>query len=153
MTNTTLQFNFNRLTNRGKENFGFLLHFNVNNFHWDLNFRGDAPLMKYMTNGEKHILQIDGDVFYTISADLCDPKNEEDDAYDMYVFAIDEALRFINIMLYEDLELKYNNGESDNDPSDDYDIAYSGKNKKGFNLLSKKIKNFEQIFAEDIYML
>lgn len=84
---------------------------------------------------------------------MCDPKNEEDDAYDMYVFAMDEALRFINIILYEDLELEYNNGESDNNPSDDYDIDYSGKNKKRFNLLSKKIKNFEQIFAEDIYML
>ena len=81
MTNTTLRFNFNRLSNRGKENFGFLLHFNVNNFHWDLNFRGDAPLMKYMTNGEKHILQIDGDVFHPMSAVMCDPKIEDESKY------------------------------------------------------------------------
>ena len=150
MTNTTLRFNFNRLSNRGKENFGFLLHFNVNNFHWDLNFRGDAPLMKYMTNGEKHTLQIDGDVFHPMSAVMCDPKIEDEDAFDSYIFSIDEAIRLINIMLYEDLELDI---EDDNDENGEYCISYFGENENAFRLLNVKIQKYEQIFADDIIQL
>ena len=150
MTKSTLRFNFNRLSNRGKENFGFLLHFNVNNFHWDLNFRGDAPLMKYMTNGEKHTLQIDGDVFHPMSAVMFDPKIEDEDAFDSYIFAIDEGIRLINIMLYEDLELDI---EDDNDENGEYFISYFGENENDFRLLNAKIQKYEQIFADDIIQL
>ena len=149
MTETTLRFNLNRLTNRGKENFGFLLHFNVNNFHWDLNFRGDAPLMKYMTNGEMHILQIDGDVFHSVSTIMCDPKIVDDNGIDSYIFSIDEGLRFINILLYEDLELE-NEDDNDDDENGEYTISYFGENEKAFKLLNAKIQKCEQILADDI---
>ena len=141
------------MTTRGKENFGSLLSFNVNNFHWELNFRGDAPLMIFRTNGERHILQVDGDLFHPTTAELCDPKNKDDDTYDTYIFPVKEALKFINIMLYEDMELEYDNGETDNDSSDDYEVSYTGTNHRAFELLHKKIEKYEEIFAEDIYLL
>ena len=153
MTNTTLRFNFNKLANRGKENYGFLLHFHVNNFHWDLNFRGDAPLMKYMTNGKQHVLQVDGDLFHPTTAELCNPKNKDDDANDTYIFPVKEALKFINIMLYEDMELEYDDGETEHDSSDDYEVSYSGENHEAFDLLYDKIQKYKEIFAEDIYLL
>ncbi len=152
MSQTTLHIYFNKLTTRGKENYGFLLHFHVNNLHWDLNFRGDAPLMNYMRNGEKHILQIDGDLFHPISANLFDPKIEDEDAFDSYIFPIDEGIRLINIMLYEDLELEYED-DNDDDENGDYNTSYSGENEKAFSLLKSKIEKYEQIFAEDIIQL
>ena len=112
-----------------------------------MNFRGDAPLMKYMTNGEKHILQIDGDVFHPVAAIMCDSKIVDDNAIDSYIFSIDEGLRFINILLYEDLELEY---EDDNDADDEYSTSYFGENEKAFQLLNAKIEKYEQILAEDI---
>ena len=141
------------MTTRGKDNYGLLLRFNINNFSWELNYRGDGPLLIFRTNGERHILQVDGDLFHATTAELCDPKNKDDDAYDTYVFPVKEALKFINIMLYEDMELEYDNGETENDSSDDYEVSYSGKNHKAFDLLYDKIQKYKEIFAEDIYHL
>ena len=141
------------MTTRGKDNYGLLLRFNVNNFCWELNYRGDAPLLIFRTNGERHILQVDGDLFHPTTAELCNTKNKDDDAYDTYIFPVKEALKFINIMLYEDMELEYDNGETDNDSSDDYDVSYTGTNHQAFELLHQKIENYEEIFVEDIYLL
>ena len=147
-------FNLNKLTHRGKDYQGFLLHFDVNNFHWDLNFRGDAPLMQHMTNGKKHVLQIDGDLFYPTSVVITsDSEIKDEEGYDSYIFPIDEGIRLINIMLYEDMELEYDNGETENDSSDDYDVSYSGEKHQAFQLLQQKIEKYEEIFAEDIIQL
>lgn len=153
MLPTTFRISTNKMTTRGTENFGSLLSFHVNNFHWQLNYRGDAPLMIFMTNGERHILQVDGDLFHPITADLCDPKNKDDDAYDTYIFPGKEALKFINIMLYEDMELDYDNGETEYDSSDDYEVSYTGENHAGFEILYNKIEKYEEIFGEDIITL
>ncbi|WP_394772357.1 hypothetical protein [Mucilaginibacter sp.] len=153
MLPTTFRISTNKMTIRGMENFGSVLSFHVNNFHWQLNFRGDAPLMIFRTNGRRHILQVDGDLFHPTTAELCDPKNKNDDAYDTYIFPVKEALKFINIMLYEDMELDYDNCETEHDSSDDYEVSYTGTNHQAFELLYKKIEKYEEIFAEDIYEL
>ena len=153
MTKTTFHININKMTTRGKENFGSLLRFNVNNFYWELNYRGDAPLMIFRTNGKRHVLQVDGDLFHPTTAELCVPKNKDDDAHDTYIFPVKEALKFINIMLYEDMELEYDNGETEHDSSDDYEISYSGTNHQSFKSLRQKIEKYEELFAEDIYEL
>ena len=138
------------MTTRGKDNYGLLLRFNVNNFCWELNYRGDAPLLIFRSNGERYILQVDGDLFHPTTVELCDPKNKDDDAYDTYIFPVKEALKFINIMLYEDMELDYDNGETEHECSDDYEVSYSGKNNQAFKSLQQKIEKYEEILAEDI---
>jgi hypothetical protein len=145
------------MSHRGKENFGGVLKFIVNDLHWELNYRGDAPLLIYQTNGTNHIVQIDGDLFFAIDVDLCDGEETEDIAeeeFDSYLFTMEEALKFINIMLYEDMELEYDPSIAKEDlTGDDYELFYDGENEEAFNKLEAKVAKYERILEEDIEAL
>ena len=73
---------------------GSLLEVIINGLIWELNYRGDAPLLIYHTEGDKHILQIDGDLFYPVDVDLADLVNDEE-IYDGYLFKMEEAIKYI----------------------------------------------------------
>lgn len=138
----------NKMNHRGDENYGLLLNFHVNGLHWELYYRGDAPLVIYYNHGTKHILQVDGDLFYPILVNLCDKDNTDVDACDSYYCSIEEALKFINIMLYEDMELENEEGEEAEWP--EYDLSYIGKNEAAFKTLECRIANGDQILEADI---
>ena len=100
-----------------------------------------------MINGEWHILQVDGGLFHPITAELCNPKKKDDDAYDTYTFPEKDAIKFIKILSYEDIKLDYDNSETEHDSSDDYEVSYVAENYQAFKLLHQKIEKYEEIFA------
>lgn len=149
----TTWLHINKLFRRGKDNHGTLLHFIVNGLHWELNYRGDSPLLIYHTNGIKHVLQIDGDLFYPIDVNLYDVNNSSDAEFDSYLFNMEQILEFINTMLYEDMELEYNDDEDDETAAPDYYLYYGGKNESAFKLFEDKVAKGERILEEDIEAL
>ena len=152
MRDETVWLYINQMMKRGKDYYTGLMHFIVREMHWELNFRGDSPLLIYHTNGIKHILQIDGDLFYPIEVQRRATKYESE-KFDGYLMPMKEVLRFINIMLYEDMELEYNDGsepgEHDGD-GNDYEIYYEGENDEGFEKILEKVEKYEEILAEDM---
>lgn len=142
----------NKHFNRGKKaSNGSLLDVNINGLIWELNFRGDAPLLIYHTNGNTRILQIDGDLFFPVDDDLADMKNE-DDYYDGYLFPETEAVKFLNFILYSDLELEIEEGLED-DNANDYFIDYIGDNEAGFEKVFAKIRKEKRLTAKDLELL
>lgn len=136
----------------GPESNGYLLEYIINDFRWILHFRGDAPLLIYRSNGDKHILQIDGDLFFPVSVDLADLENEEE-IYDGYLFQIEEALKMLNILLYEDLELETDLEEEEIDDFVPYFLDYDGEQQEAFNNIVQKVKEEKAITKEDIISL
>lgn len=131
---------------------GALTEFIINGLRWQLNYRGDAPLVIFHTNGDKHILQIDGDLFFPVDADLADMENEEE-IYDGYLFPIEEALKMLNILLYEDLELVLDPELEEREIYFPYDLEYNGKNGHAFKKLLEKVKKDKVIDEKDLKSL
>lgn len=131
---------------------GALTEFIINGLRWQLNYRGDAPLVIFHTNGDKHILQIDGDLFFPDAVDLADPENEEE-IYDGYLFPIEEALKMLNILLYEDLELELDPELEEGENYFPYDLEYDGLQHDAFNIILHKVKDEKAITKEDIISL
>lgn len=131
---------------------GALTEFIINGLRWQLNYRGDAPLVIFHTNGDKHILQIDGDLFFPDAVDLADPENEEE-IYDGYLFPIEEALKMLNILLYEDLELELDPEPEEGENYFPYDLEYDGEQHDAFNIILHKVKEEKEITKEDIISL
>ena len=141
----------NHLMKRGKDYYTGLTHFIVREMHWELNFRSDMLVVIYHTNGVKHILQVGGDLFYPLEVHRRITKYE-DEKYDGYLMPMKEVLRFINIMLYEDMELNYEEEGSERceDTRDEYDLFYNGDNEKAFDVIFDKMMNWEEILEEDV---
>lgn len=131
---------------------GYVLEFIINDLRWQLNFRGDAPLLIYRNNGDKHILQIDGDLFFPIDTDLADLENEEE-IYDSYLFQMEEALKMLNMLLYADLELETDLEEEEMADFQPYLLDYDGGQKEVFNDILLKVRNEQMITNEDIISL
>lgn len=131
---------------------GYLLEFIINDLRWILNFRGDAPLLIYRSDGDKHILQIDGDLFFPVSVDLADLENDEE-VYDGYQFPIEDALKILNMLLYADLELELNPDEYDESDSEVYELYYDGEQHDAFNHFLQKVKEEKEITEDDINSL
>ena len=149
----TIRIYMNKLSTRGKNTYGLLLRFHMCGLHWLLHYRGDAPLVIYHADD---VLQIDGDVYCPIASNLCPARNTDDFAYDSYLFKTEDALDFLNTMLYEDMDLEYvpdefSNYETNND--DDYEIYYEGENGAAFELLKNKVDKLERILASDLVKL
>lgn len=131
---------------------GSLLEFIINGIRWQLNFRGDAPLMIYRNDGNKHILQIDGDLFFPEDVELADLEEEEDE-YDTYLFPLEEALKILNMLLYADLELKSDIEEEERADFQPYFLEYEGEQQAAFNNIAQKVKEEKIITIEDIISL
>ncbi len=131
---------------------GYLLEFIINDLRWQLNFRGDAPLLIYRSDGNKHILQIDGDLFFPIDADLADLENDEE-VYDGHLFPIEEALKMLNMLLYADLELESDIEEEEKVDFQSYFLEYEGEKKEAFNNILNKVEKEQTITYEDIISL
>ncbi len=131
---------------------GALTEFIINGLRWQLNYRGDAPLLIFHTNGDKHILQIDGDLFFPVDADLADLENDEED-YDGYLFPIEGALKMLNMLLYEDLELELDPELEEGENYFPYDLEYDGLQHDAFNIILHKVKDEKAITKEDIISL
>ncbi len=131
---------------------GALTEFIINGLRWQLNYRGDAPLVIFHTNGDKHILQIDGDLFFPVDADLADLENDEED-YDGYLFPIEGALKMLNMLLYEDLELELDPELEEGENYFPYDLEYDGLQHDAFNVILHKVKDEKAITKEDIISL
>ena len=136
----------------GPESNGYLLEYIINDLRWILNFRGDAPLLIYRSNGDKHILQIDGDLFFPVSVDSADLENEEE-IYDGYLFPIEEALKMLNMLLYADLELETDLEDEEKADFVPYFIEYDGEQQEAFNNIVQKVKEEKAITKEDIISL
>ncbi len=152
MRNETVWIYINAMTKRGKDYYTGLMHFIVRDMHWELNYRGDSPLLIYKTNGIKHILQIDGDLFYPIEVQRRATKYEGE-KFDGYLMPMKEVLKFINIILYEDMELEYNDGSEPGEhegDGNDYEIYYEGENDEGFENFFAKVGKYEEILEEDV---
>ncbi|MFN8296704.1 MAG: hypothetical protein U0T69_10945 [Chitinophagales bacterium] len=131
---------------------GSLLEFIINDLRWELNYRGDAPLLIYRSNDNKHILQIDGDLFYPVGTDLADLEND-DEIYDGYLFQIEEAIKLLNMLLYADLELESDIEENEKADFQPYFLEYDGQQQDAFNNLLYKVKEDQAITKEDIISL
>ncbi len=131
---------------------GSLTELVINGLVWELNYRGDAPLLIYHTNGNKHILQIDGDLFFLVDTDLADVKNDEE-VYDCYLFQMEEALKMLNMLLYEDLELETDLEEEEIADFEPYFLEYDGEKQEAFNNILQKVKEEKAITKEDIFSL
>ncbi len=142
----------NKHYNEEKEVTGSLTEVVINGLVWELNYRGDAPLLIYHTNGTKHILQIDGDLFFPVDADLADLENDEE-VYDGYLFPIEEALKMLNMLLYEDLELETDLQEEEIADFLPYFLDYDGEQQETFNNILQKVKEEKAITKEDIISL
>lgn len=116
---------------------GSLLEVIINGLVWELNYTGDAPLLIYRSNSNKHILQIDGDLFYPVNADLADLENDEE-IYDGYLFQMEEAIKLLNMLLYADLELESDIEENEKADFQPYFLDYDGEQKDAFNNLLHK---------------
>jgi hypothetical protein len=132
---------------------GSLLEVIINGLVWELNYRGDAPLLIYRSNSNKHILQIDGDLFYPVDADLADLENDEE-IYDGYLFQMEEAIKLLNMLLYADLELESDIEEEEKADFQPYFLDYDGEQQDAFdNNLLHKVKEKQAITKEDIISL
>lgn len=128
---------------------GELLEVIINDLSWELNYRGDAPLVIYHTNGDQHILQIDGDLFYPLEVNLADLENEEE-VYNGFLFTMDDALSLLNILLYEDLELDNDMDDEEIADFEQYSLDYYGEQQEAFEKIVQKVKNREAITKEEI---
>lgn len=135
-----------------EEIIGYLLEFIINDLRWELNYRGDAPLLIYRSKGDKHILQIDGDLYFPVSVDLADLENEEE-IYDGYLFPTEEALKMLNMLLYADLELELNPDEYDESDPEAYILYYNGEQLDAFNNFLQKVREEIEITEGDINSL
>ena len=135
----------NKHYNEENEITGSLTEVVINDLVWELNYRGDAPLLIYHTNGNKHILQIDGDLFFPADADMADLENDEE-VYDGYLFPIEEALKMLNMLLYEDLELETDLEEEEIADFEPYFLEYDGEKQEAFNNILQKVTK-EDIFS------
>lgn len=142
----------NKHYNEENEITGSLTEIVINGLVWELNYRGDAPMLIYHTNGNKHILQIDGDLFFPTETDLADLENHEE-IYDCYLFPIEEALKMLNMLLYEDLELETDLDEEEKADFVPYFLEYDGEQKEAFNNIVQKVKEEKAITKEDIISL
>lgn len=142
----------NKHYNEENEITGSLTEVVINDLVWELNYRGDAPLLIYHTNGNKHILQIDGDLFFPADADMADLENDEE-VYDGYLFPIEEALKMLNMLLYEDLELETDLEEEEIADFEPYFLEYDGEKQEAFNNILQKVKEEKAITKEDIFSL
>lgn len=142
----------NKHYNEENEITGSLTEIVINGLVWELNYRGDAPMLIYHTNGNKHILQIDGDLFFPTETDLADLENHEE-IYDCYLFPIEEALKMLNILLYEDLELELDPELEEGENYFPYDLEYDGLQHDAFNIILHKVKDEKAITKEDIISL
>lgn len=131
---------------------GSLLEFILNDLRWELNYRGDAPLLIYHNNGDKHILQIDGDLFFPTEVDFAELENDEE-MYDGYLFSIEEALKMLNMLLYADLELETDLEEEEIIDFQTYFLEYDGEQQEAFNNILHKVKEEKQITKDDINSL
>jgi hypothetical protein len=131
---------------------GSLLEVIINGLIWELNYRGDAPLLIYHTEGDKHILQIDGDLFYPVDADLADLGNDEE-IYDGYLFKMEEAIKLLNMLLYADLELESDIEEEEKADFQPYFLDYDGEQQEAFDKILQKVKEEMAITKEDIISL
>ena len=131
---------------------GYLLEFIINDLRWQLNFRGDAPLLVYRSDGTKHILQIDGDLFFPKEVDFAELENDEE-VYDGYLFKTGESLKMLNMLLYADLELELNPDEYDVSDQEEYTLYYDGEQQDAFNNLLQKVKEVKEITEDDINSL
>jgi hypothetical protein len=131
---------------------GSLLEVIINDLSWELNYRGDVPLLIYYTNGDKHILQIDGDLFYPLEVNLADLENEEE-VYNGFLFTMDDALSLLNILLYEDLELDNDIDDEEIEDFEQYSLDYYGEQQEAFDKIVQKVENKEVIVEEDIILL
>lgn len=128
---------------------GLLREVIINDLSWELNYRGDAPLVIYHTNGDQHILQIDGDLFYPLEVNLADLENEEE-VYNGFLFTMDDALSLLNILLYEDLELDNDIDDEEIEDFEQYSLDYYGDQQEAFENILQKVENKEAIVEEDI---
>lgn len=135
-----------------EETTGYLLEFIINDLRWELNYKGDAPLMIYRSNGDKHILQIDGDLFFPTVVDFAALENDEE-VYDGYLFPIEEALKLLNMLLYADLELEINTDDYDEAEQETYSLYYDGEQQGAFNHFLQKVKEEKEITEDDINSL
>ena len=142
----------NKHYNEENEITGSLTEVVINDLVWELNYRGDAPLLIYHSNGNKHILQIDGDLFFPADADMADLENDEE-VYDGYLFPIEEALKMLNMLLYEDLELETDLEEEEIADFEPYFLEYDGEKQEAFNNILQKVKEEKAITKEDIFSL
>ncbi len=131
---------------------GYLLEFIINDIRWELNYRGDSPLLIYRSNDGKQILQIDGDLFFPDAVDLAELENDEE-VYNSYLFPIEEALKMLNMLLYADLELELNPDEYYESDSKVYELYYDGEQHDVFNHFLQKVKEEKEITKEDIITL
>ncbi|MBK7640877.1 MAG: hypothetical protein IPJ22_12795 [Bacteroidetes bacterium] len=128
---------------------GLLREVIINDLSWELNYRGDAPLLIYHTNGDQHILQIDGDLFYPLEVNLADLENEEE-VYNGFLFTMDDALSLLNILLYEDLELDNDMDDEEIEDFEQYSLDYYGEQQEAFEKIVQKVEKKEAIVEEDI---
>lgn len=131
---------------------GYLLEFIINDLRWELNYKGDAPLLIYRNNSDKHILQIDGDLFFPTEVDFAALENDEE-VYDGYLFPIEEALKLLNMLLYADLELEINTDEYDENDRIVYSLFYDGEQQDAFDSLLQKVRERKNITEDDINSL
>lgn len=131
---------------------GSLLEVIINDLSWELNYRGDAPLLIYHSNGDKHILQIDGNLFYPLEANLADLENDEE-VYNCFLLTMNDALSLLNILLYEDLELDNDLEEDEIEDFEQYWLDYEGEDQEAFDKIVQKVENKEAIVEEDIILL
>ena len=142
----------NHLTKKGEDYYTGLMHFIVHEMHWELNFRGDSPVVVYYPNAAKLILQVGENLFYPLEVHRRITKYE-DEKYDGYLMPMKEVLRFINIMLYEDMELEYDDGSEPGEHAgdgNDYQIYYNGDNEKAFEKIFDKVKKGKKILERDV---
>ena len=97
-------------------------------------------------------MQIDGDLFFPVDADLADLENDEED-YDGYLFPIEGALKMLNMLLYEDLELELDPELEEGENYFPYDLEYDGLQHDAFNIILHKVKDEKAITKEDINSL
>jgi hypothetical protein len=153
MTDNTTWLYINTCRKEGENYSGSLLHFIVGRLHWELNFRGDFPGLRYHTNDTKHVLQIDGDLYYPVEVKRSLNKFGTV-KFDAYRMPMNELLRFINTILYEDMELEYDEDEKiSGNPRDDYEVFYEEDNNDGFNRFLEKLGKQEEILEEDVKIL
>jgi hypothetical protein len=77
-------------------------------------------------------LQIDGDLFYPVDADLADLENDEE-IYDGYLFKMEEAIKLLNMLLYADLELESEIEEEEKADFIPYFLDYDGEQQEEFD--------------------
>lgn len=156
MSDETVWLYIDELTKRGEDYFTGLTHFIICEMHWELNYRGDFPLVIYYENGP--ILQIDGDLYHPIEVQLS-AAEYEGKIFDGYLMPMKEALNFINTMFYEDMELEFEEDEAGEqmeryeDTRDEFDIYYEGDNGEAFKIISDKLSKWEVILEEDLVNL